>query len=71
MPHKIEGISEKNVSKNLELSLIDIIYDCTGEDAYYYARLLPQIEGISVGISASAAIATAIDVAKNATMKKI
>ncbi len=63
-PHKIEGIGGKIVSKNLDLSLIDSIYDCTDEDAYFFARLLPQLEGISIGISAGAAIAAAIDVAK-------
>ena len=63
-PHKIEGIGGKIISKNLDLSLIDIIYDCTDEDAYKYARLIPQIEGISIGISAGAAIAGAVDVAR-------
>ena len=69
-PHKIEGIGGKIVSKNLDLSLIDIIYDCTDEDAYYYARLLPQVEGISIGISAGAAIAAAVDVAKKSNKEE-
>lgn len=63
-PHKIEGIGGKIVSKNLDLSLIDIIFDSSDEDAYYYARLIPKIEGISVGISAGAAVNAAVDIAK-------
>ena len=66
-PHKIEGIGGKIVSKNLDLSLIDSIYDCTDEDAYLYARLIPELEGITIGISAGAAIAAAVDVAKNSS----
>ncbi len=62
--HKIEGIGGKIVSKNLDLSLIDIIFDSSDEDAYYYARLIPKIEGISVGISAGAAVNAAVDIAK-------
>jgi cysteine synthase A len=64
-PHKIEGIGGAIRNKNLDFSLIDSIYECKDEDAYYYARLLPQIEGISIGISAGAAISGAIDIAKN------
>ncbi len=63
-PHKIEGIGGPIRTKNLDISLIDSIYECTDEDAYYFARLIPQLEGISIGISAGAAIAAAIDVAK-------
>ncbi len=65
-PHKIEGIGGAIRNKNLvDLSLIDSIYEAKDEDAYFYARLLPQVEGISIGISAGAAIAAAVDVAKN------
>ena len=64
-PHKIEGIGGPIRTKNLDISLIDSIYECTDEDAYYFARLIPQLEGISIGISAGAAIAAAIDVAKS------
>ena len=64
-PHKIEGIGGAIKNKNLDFSLIDSIYECKDEDAYYYARLLPQIEGISIGISAGAALSAAVDVAKN------
>lgn len=64
-PHKIEGIGGKIVDKGLiDLSLIDDIYDATDDDAYYYARLIPKIEGISIGISAGAAISGAVDIAK-------
>lgn len=64
-PHKIEGIGGKISDKGLiDLSLINDIYDATDEDAYYYARLIPKIEGISIGISAGAAIAGAVNVAQ-------
>ena len=69
-PHKIEGIGGAIKNKNLDFSLIDSIYECKDEDAYYYARLLPQIEGISIGISAGAALSAAVDVAKNSDKEK-
>lgn len=63
-PHKIEGIGGKIIDKGLvDLSLIDEIFDAKDEDAYYYARLIPKLEGISIGISAGAAISCAVDIA--------
>ncbi len=64
-PHKIEGIGGKIIDKGLiDLSLIDSIFDAKDDDAYYYARLIPKLEGISIGISAGAAISGAVDIAK-------
>lgn len=38
--------------------------DVTDEDAYAYARLIPKLEGFTVGISAGAALRAAAEVAK-------
>ena len=45
-------------------SLFDEVIDISDEDAYAYANKLPKTEGISIGISAGAAIAAAVQVAK-------
>ena len=70
-PHKIEGIGGKIKDKKLvDLSLIDDIYDASDSDAYFYSRLIPKLEGISIGISAGAAIASAISIAKKSTKEE-
>ncbi|MCR5350242.1 MAG: cysteine synthase family protein [Acholeplasmatales bacterium] len=63
LKHKIQGIGGNIKDKPIEDGIIDIIYDIEDEDAYKYARLLPKIEGISIGISSGAALASAVDIA--------
>lgn len=63
-PHKIQGIGGGATPKTTDVSLFDEVLDITDEDAYKYTRLLPRVEGILIGISAGAALAGAVEVAK-------
>ena len=54
--HKIQGIGGGPTPPVTDESLFDEIIDVTDEDAYGTARELPKIEGISIGISAGAAL---------------
>jgi cysteine synthase A len=47
-----------------DVSLFDEVIDVSDSDAYKYTVLLPKLEGILIGISAGAALAAAIEVAK-------
>ena len=47
-----------------KVELFNEVIDVTDEDAYEYARLIPHLEGFSVGISAGAALWAAVQVAK-------
>ena len=63
-PHKIQGIGGGQTPQTTDVSLFDEVLDITDEDAYKYTKLLPKIEGILIGISAGAALAAAVEVAK-------
>ena len=63
-PHKIQGIGGGGIPPVTDQSLFDEVIDISDEDAYAYANKLPKTEGISIGISAGAAIAAAVQVAK-------
>ena len=63
-PHKIQGIGGGATPETTDVSLFNEVIDITDDDAYKYARLLPRVEGILVGISSGAALAAAIEVAK-------
>jgi cysteine synthase A len=62
--HKIQGIGANFIPKTLDLSLIDKVYAVSDEDAYTTAKQLSLLEGIIVGISSSASLAVAIELAK-------
>ena len=62
--HKIQGIGGGLTPITTDTSLFNEVIDVSDEDAYKYTRLLPKIEGILIGISAGAALAAAIEVAK-------
>ncbi len=55
-PHKIQGIGGGPTPPVTDESLFDEVIDVTDEDAYEAARELPRTEGISIGISAGAAL---------------
>jgi cysteine synthase len=62
--HKIQGIGAGFVPEIYNKEFIDEILTISDEDAFKYARLMGQKEGILVGISSGANIAAALQVAK-------
>jgi cysteine synthase A len=63
-PHKIQGIGAGFIPKNLNIDLIDEILTIRNEDAYKYARLCAEKEGILAGISSGAVLAAAASIIK-------
>jgi len=63
-PHKIQGLGAGFAPAILDRSLIDEIVTVGNQTAFDTARLVARLEGIPVGISAGAAVAAAIDVAR-------
>lgn len=68
-PHKIQGIGANFVPANLQKDVYDQIITVSDEDAFKYARLICQTEGLSVGISAGAALCTAVSLARKTENK--
>ncbi|MEM3701015.1 MAG: cysteine synthase A [Candidatus Bathyarchaeia archaeon] len=62
--HKIEGIGDGFVPKNLDLSLLTGIITTTSEEAIEMAKQIALEEGIFCGISSGCNVAAAIKVAK-------
>lgn len=63
-PHKIQGIGANFVPENLDRSIYDQIITVSDESAFEYAREVCKTEGLSVGISAGAALCAAVSLAK-------
>ena len=55
-PHKIQGIGGGAIPPVTDVSIFDEVIDVTDEDAYAYARMIPRLEGFTIGISAGAAL---------------
>jgi cysteine synthase A len=68
-PHKIQGISPGFVAGVTDQSLYNGVIDITSDDALKYAKLAATQEGLLVGISAGAAIAAALEKAKEPANK--
>ena len=62
--HAIQGIGANFVPAVLDLDIIDEIIPVKDEDAYAYARVLTNTEGLLVGISSGAAVWAAIELAR-------
>ena len=62
--HKIQGIGAGFIPSSLDLSIIDKVETCSDEDAFKFARIVPSIEGMLVGISSGASLKVAIEYAK-------
>ncbi|HMG33830.1 MAG TPA: cysteine synthase A [Blastocatellia bacterium] len=70
--HKIEGIGDGFVPRDLDLSLLDGIVTIKSEEALEMARRLAKEEGIFCGISSGANVVAALKVAeKHPEMKRI
>lgn len=67
-PHKIQGIGAGFVPGVLEEGLIDEIIQIGNETAFATSRKVAQLEGVPVGISSGAALATAIEVGQRDEM---
>jgi len=63
-PHKIQGIGPGFIPEIYKKEVIDEVLTISDEDAFKYARLMGEKEGILVGISSGANIAAALQVAK-------
>ncbi len=63
-PHPLQGIGANFVPSILDTDLYDEVLPITGEEAFRYARMMGQKEGILVGISAGAVLAAAVKLAK-------
>ena len=63
-PHKIQGIGGGVIPPVTDRSIFDEVIDVADEDAYAYARLIPRLEGFTIGISAGAALYAAADLAR-------
>lgn len=63
-PHKIQGMGANFVPDVFDRQVIDEIINIKSEEAFRYARLLGQKEGILVGISSGANLAASMIVAR-------
>ena len=62
--HKIQGIGAGFIPSTLNLEVVDKVETCSDEDAFKFARIVPSIEGMLVGISSGASLKIAIEYAK-------
>lgn len=62
--HKIQGIGANFIPKNFDQSVCDEVVAVFDEDAYKYANVLAQKEGLLVGISSGASLFVAVELAK-------
>lgn len=63
-PHKIQGIGTGFIPDTLDTEIYDEVIDVANEQAFEYARLAGQKEGVLAGISGGAAIYGGVQVAK-------
>ena len=69
--HKIQGIGANFIPQTYDRDITDEIITVKDEDAFDFARLLSQKEGICVGISSGAALCAAVEIAKKEENKNI
>ena len=68
-PHKIQGIGAGFVPDTLNTKVYDEVLPIANEDAFLNGREFSQAEGVLIGISAGAALAAAVQLAKRPEYK--
>ncbi|OYQ74113.1 cysteine synthase A [Wohlfahrtiimonas chitiniclastica] len=63
-PHKIQGIGAGFVPETLDTKIYDEVVTVSDSDAFVMAPLVAANEGLLIGISASAAVKAAVEIAK-------
>ncbi len=63
-PHKIQGIGAGFIPETLDQKIYDEVITVENEDAFTAGRMIARTEGVTVGISAGAALFAAIQLAK-------
>ncbi|MEM4458511.1 MAG: cysteine synthase A [Candidatus Caldarchaeum sp.] len=70
--HKIEGIGDGFIPRNLDLGICDGVVTTTSDESIAMARQLARLEGIFGGISSGCNVAAAVKVAKkHPSLRKI
>ncbi len=69
--HKIQGIGANFIPATYDQEICDKIITVTDEEAYEFTRLVSKKEGLCVGISSGAALAAAVNAAKEEENKNI
>lgn len=59
-PHKIPGIGAGFVPEFYDKNLVDEVFDITNEEALEMSREVASLEGLSIGLSAGAAVCAAV-----------
>jgi len=67
-PHKIQGIGAGIIPEVLDTDLIDEIVQIGNETAFATARKAARLEGLPIGISSGAALATALELGQRPEM---
>lgn len=62
--HKIQGIGAGFIPDVLDTSVYDEVLTVSNEDAFIFAKIVREREGVSVGISSGASLKVAIELAK-------
>ncbi len=68
-PHKIQGIGAGFVPEVLDRDLIDEVIQIGNETAFSTARKAARLEGLPIGISSGAALATALEIGQRPEME--
>ncbi len=68
--HEIQGIGAGFLPKTLDTSILDEVITITNDESFYYSKNFARTEGILVGISAGAALAGAVKIARRLAEKK-